>query len=142
MLSELRSRLQAVTVWLCVVVIALVGVVPAQGLVLCLEPDGSMALELGSLECGGCSETGQEGIDSATHEEGCSCVDIPIFSLGEKIQPQAKRVELRLDGPWMAAPRVFAVSPALLDDPRGEIQVAPPRPPPLLALMRTVVLLV
>jgi hypothetical protein len=144
LLPVLRSRLQAVTAWLCVVVIALVGVVPAQGLVLCLEPDGSMALEVGSPECGGCAETegGHEGIDSAAHEEGCPCVDIPIFSLGEENQLQAKNVELRLGGSWMAAPQSSAVLPVLLVEPRGTNEATPPRPSSLLALIRTVVLLV
>lgn len=140
----LRSRLQAVTAWLCVVVIALVGVVPAQGLVLCLEPDGSMVLEVGSPECAGCAEVEgeHEGIDSATREEGCPCVDIPIFSLGEENKLQAKSVELRLGGSWTAAPQFSGVLPVLIVEPRGTIEATPPRPSSLLALIRTVVLLV
>lgn len=139
-----RSRLQAVTAWLCVAVIALVGVVPAQGLVLCLEPDGSMALEVGSLACGGCTETedGQQGIDSATQAEGCPCVDIPIFGLGEENQLQAKSIELRLDGTWMAALQASAVLPVSLAESQTAIEAPPPRPPSLLAHIRTVVLLV
>ena len=139
-----RSRLQTVATWLCIVVIALVGVVPAQGLVLCLEPDGSMALELGSSECGGCAETegGQQGRGSATHEDGCPCVDIPIFALNEAKQFQSTTVELRLDGPWTAAPTFSAMLPVLVAEPSESIVAAPPRPSTLLALIRTVVLLV
>ncbi len=140
----LRSRLQAVTAWLCVVVIALVGVVPAQGLVLCLEPDGSMALEVGSPECGGCAETegGQQGTGSVTHEDGCPCVDIPLLSRGEENQLQAKSVELRLPGPWTAIPQPAAVLPVFPAESRITIEAPPPRPPSLLAHIRTVVLLV
>lgn len=144
MAPVLRTRIQAVTAWLCVVVIALVGVVPAQGLVLCLEPNGSMALELGSPECGGCAETegGQQGTDSATHEQGCPCVDISIFSLGDENQLQAKSVELGRTGPWTAVPQPAVVLPVLLVEYRDTVEAPPPRPSSLLAQIRTVVLLV
>ena len=139
----LSSRLRALCAWFCVALIAFVGVVPAQGLVLCLEPDGAMALKVGSTQCGGCADGvgGQSGVRSVTHEQGCPCVDIPIFSTGEHSQLQATSIELRIDVPLTAAPAPLAILPVLPAEPLVTIG-SPPRPAERLAHIRTVVLLV
>lgn len=139
----LSGRLRTLTVWFCIVLVAFVSVVPVQGLVLCLEPDGSMALEVGSTECGGCAEAegGQSGSRSVTREQGCPCVDISIFSTGEHRQLQAKTIELRIDVPLTAVPAPLAILPVLPAQPLVLIG-SPPRPAERLAHIRTVVLLV
>jgi hypothetical protein len=127
------------------VVIALVGITPAQGLVLCLEPDGTVALEVGAPDsgCGGCTpDGGQEQPSEPTSEENCPCIDIPIFSLGEQTQVQPRTVEISLDGPWLAPALAFvAVSAAQVESTVPQV-VDPPRPAERLAHIRTVVLLV
>ena len=141
----LSSRLRTLTAWFCVVVIALVGVTPAQGLVLCLEPDGSVALEVGSPDsgCGGCSSDGGQEQPSAlpASEENCPCIDIQI-SLGEQTQVQTRTFEISLDGPWLAPAPACAVVSAAHIKPTIPQVVDPPRPAERLAHIRTVVLLV
>lgn len=141
----LSSRLRTLTAWFCLVVIALVGVTPAQGLVLCLEPDGTVGLEVGTPDsgCGGCTPAGgQEQPSASTSEESCPCIDIPIFSLGEQTQVQPRTVEISLDGPWLApAFACVAVSAAQVESTIPQV-VDPPRPAERLAHIRTVVLLV
>lgn len=140
----LSNRLRTLTAWFCVVVIALVGITPAQGLVLCLEPDGTVALEVGDSDsgCGGCTDSGPEqpsGLPAS--EENCPCIDIPIFSLGEETQVQPRTFEISLDGPWLApAPACAVVSAAHVESTMR--LVGPPRPAERLAHIRTVVLLV
>lgn len=141
----LSSRLRTLTAWFCVVLIALVGITPAQSLVLCLEPDGSVVLEVGSPEsgCGGCSADGGQEQPSVlpASEENCPCIDIPI-SLGEQTQVQPRTVEVSLDGPWLApALECVAVSAAQVASTIPQV-VDPPRPAERLAHIRTVVLLV
>lgn len=142
----LSNRLRTLTAWFCVVVIALVGITPAQGLVLCLEPDGTVALEVGDSDsgCGGCTPDGAQEQPSGlpASEENCPCIDIPIFSLGEETQVQPRTFEISLDGPWLApAPACAFVSAARIESTIPQV-VGPPRPAERLAHIRTVVLLV
>ena len=138
----LRIRLRALAAWFCVVVIALVGVTPAKGLVLCLEPDGTVALEVGDLDsgCGGCTPDGGQEPSGSTSEENCPCIDIPIFSLGEQTQVQPRTVEISLDGPWLAPALACAGAPAAQVE--STIPQIVDRPTENLAHIRTVVLLV
>ena len=128
-------------------VVALTGAVPAQGLMLCLEPDGTLALELGFAEsdCSGCPVPGsgdRPDDGSATGEPVCPCVDIPLVSAGEQQQLKRKASELPLDVAEVPVQAPFARLLAPFLAPRELSRTLAPRPPPDLALLRTVVLLV
>ena len=127
-------------------VVALTGAVPAQGLMLCLEPDGTLALELGFAEsdCSGCPVPGSDDRPddgSATGEPSCPCVDIPLVSAGE-LQLKRKTSELPLDSQDVPIMAPFARLLAPFLAPRELARTCAPRPPPDLVLLRTVVLLV
>ena len=141
----LKRSLRILAAWSCVVVVALTGVVPAQGLMLCLEPDGTLALELGFAEndCSGCTSEGtgtQPSDGAATRESGCPCVDIPLISSGEQQQLKRRTSQLQLDA--SGAPHLAPFTRLLLPfaDPREVFPSRAPRPPPDLASIRTVVL--
>lgn len=145
----MTSFLQRTTAWLCLVVTLLTGVTPAQGFVLCFEPDGCISIEVATAaeRCNGCES--QEapttpGSPSVrlTHETGCPCQDVHVAGLAQDLRLQPKPIELKV-GPWIAAPPTFlyllTVSPSpVVHAPPTEV----PRPPDTLELIRSVVLLV
>lgn len=141
------SILQRITAWLCLATAILTGLAPAQGLVLCLEPDGCVMLEVAACPsaCGGCSDRREDGLLSAAgaraEEQGCcACVDVelPALSQDRRIQPRAP------EPAWEAclalappdSPRSPVAVDAVVPAPRRE----PPRPPERLAAIRSVVL--
>lgn len=141
------SILQRITAWLCLAAAILTGLAPAQGLVLCLEPDGCVTLEVAACAsaCGGCGdhrEGSQPALASARAEEQgcCACVDVelPALSQDRRIQPRAS--ELALEACLALAPpdspALAIVVDAVVPAPRSE----PPRPPERLAAIRCVVL--
>jgi hypothetical protein len=136
--SSLIRRLSA---WLCLMLSLLIGSAPAQGFVLCLEPDGCVSLEIAtaSESCGACAEHAQEA------DAGCPCVDLPVTGpeSARPVQPKpAELTDLQL-AVWVAT------LPEVLSSLRAEVALefravprGPPRPPGSLALIRSVVLLV
>ena len=138
----MRLSIHKLTTWLVLVAYMLSGVSPAQQLVVCLEPDGSIVLEAavdsGCTPCGETEDSSREGEQLAA--ECCPCVDIPLPTQGEG--PQAKPKASDAQGPWAAVlppscPSTVAwVEPAELPLCAGD----QPRPAQRLALIRTVVL--
>jgi hypothetical protein len=143
------SILQRATVWLCLAIAVLTGLTPAQGVVLCLEPDGDLCVEVATAAetCSGCVVDSHDiapDSDQAvpTQEPCCSCLDLPVPGFSQDRQIVAKSIEFQF-GPWVAAPEPFV--PMAIPSPhrtaygtRGEV----PRPPDSLALIRSVILLV
>lgn len=143
------SILQRATVWLCLAVAVLTGLTPAQGFMLCLEPDGDLCIEVATSAetCSGCVIEGHDPAPAAEHEVTtddpcCPCLDLPVPGFSQDRQVLAKALEFQL-GPWTedVQPLVLRSIPppcTTVHAARGE----EPRPPDSLALIRSVVLLV
>jgi hypothetical protein len=137
-----QGTLRKLSAWLLLVAYALSGVSPAQRFVVCLEPDGSIALEAAaSIGCApSCGEDESSPESSEAASRCCPCIDIPLPTRGEEPQSKARASEV----PGLAAvvlpppclPSIAQAAPAGLE------RSAPvePRPSPGLALLRTVVL--
>ena len=135
----MAKKVHKLTAWLALAVYLLSGLAPAQELVVCLEPDGTLALE--AAEIGGCTPCGgaeelppeeQQGIGI----ECCPCTDIPLPTRAEDAQAKPKSA----GAPDLALPpclvTVLFVDPAPLP-PTG---IDPPGAPASLDRIRTVVL--
>lgn len=129
--------------WLVLVAYLLTGIVPGHGFVVCLEADGTVALELASSRCAPCpgTETEASSAEPSDEELGrCPCIDIPLPSGSEEIQAKPKLP----DFPSLLTAVVPA--PALDVDAGSEAQAfaflhrSQPRPGPTLGLIRTVIL--
>ncbi|MBL8768749.1 MAG: hypothetical protein JNL94_15345 [Planctomycetes bacterium] len=144
-----KSVLQTIATWVCLVAYALTGAIAgAHAVVLCVGPNGHVEFELSAgAPCGGCGveswpELGTEPVSliSSASASQCPCVDIPIAIGSSGPQAQAPNNDslkhvviayaavetLRLAFPVRCEPV------AALRDPQ----------PPLIANLRTVVLLV
>ena len=130
--------------WLCALVALVLSLAPAQGFVVCLEPDGSVALEPASAGCAGCPDSGEPEPASSSHApdgECCPCVDIPIRVPGAKPAEGRARAEdpgwisLPAPAPPSAIPAVPAGAPARAERPREAL-----RPALALRCLRSVVL--
>jgi len=135
-----RRALSRLTTWLVLAVCVLSGVSPAQALVLCLEPDGSVTLE--AAEQRGCAPC-DDGEDSAMHVEElgvgcCACVDIPLPQGGTQPQVVARVAEAGLAPALPPAPLARIAEPAPVE--RRCSARARASAPPKLDLIRTVVL--
>ncbi len=147
--------LKHVTAWLCLVLALVSGLTPAQGVVLCVEPDGGLCVETatGAAKCSDCDveECGTDPSSSAAPadqhvvqaaEDECPCLDLAIAGTSQdrRIQPRPSKLDLSLPFavayPQIALPAYAMPAPTLV--PSREV----PHPPDLLALIRTVVLLV
>jgi hypothetical protein len=134
-----RHGIRELATWAFLVAYLLTAVAPIQGLVLCLEPDGTVAIETaadadGCEPCGGGSSE-PEGVWVA----GCPCVDIPLPSRSG--EPEAKPKAGDLAQVPSAAVPAASLPAAAFGLARGSLAArALPRPPPGLALIQTVVL--
>ena len=138
----MRRSIHKLTTWLVLVAYMLSGVSPAQQLVVCLEPDGSVVLEAaegsGCTPCGGTEESSREVKRLAA--ECCPCVDIPLPTQGEG--PQAKPKASDAQSSWFAVLPPFCHAIVVWTEP-GELPLSvgdQPRPAQRLALIRTVIL--
>jgi hypothetical protein len=137
---------QKIITWLCVAVTLLAGDVPGQAWVLCLEPGGQIALELASEanRCGGCPGATGDHRDRrvpVADPSECPCIDIPLVLDSQQDELQRKQIEDPVHGlTTTPAAVVSTCQPALapLSRPRPDS----PRPVHVLALIRSVVLLV
>ncbi len=143
-----RRSAQRLVAWLCLVAALFVGVAPGQGLVLCLEPDGTTALEVASeaSRCGECKEVGSPDPTAVYEAVGgptdCPCTDIPLGCEGLDAKVKPKPVELELDQFAMFPIAFVATVELSIGKPSADATHAPPRPESRLALIRSVVLLV
>lgn len=145
---------QKLTAWLCLVAALFMGVAPTNGLVLCFEPSGSLTLEaaVDGRRCGGCpdfappdfarSDQPQPGERITDDHSACLCVDILVSGGNGEDRIQPKPFELHV-AQLIALP-VSEVGSLLGWRPElsEQVQAARPRATPLLALIRSVVLLV
>lgn len=141
---------QRITAWLCLALVFLTGLTPAQGLVLCLEPDGCISVEIATVAntCNGCDGHEEGTRPSAPSAEvateaGCPCVDLTLSGSVQEQRIQPKSIKLQI-GSWIALPppllpTVLTASGSLVV-PTLAAQI--PRPADSLALIRSVVLLV
>ena len=138
----MRRSIHKLTTWLVLVAYMLSGVSPAQQLVLCLEPDGSVVLE--AVEDGGCTPCG--GTEESSREverlagECCPCIDIPLPAQDEG--PQAKPKASDAQGLWVAVlPPCFLATVAWIEPAELAFTAGgQPRPAQRLELIRTVIL--
>lgn len=143
--------LSKLATWLFVVAYLVLGVVPARGVVVCFEADGSASLELASAACTECPELeGPPALDvehdgDDEHEgdrSSCPCIDVPLSLAGADLhsKPRLCGSSDVSAGPIGAAPlarALVALAPPVLV---ALVAEGPPRPPSRLAELRTVVL--
>lgn len=141
-MAMLGPFLEALLARLCLFAAVLMGVSPSQELVLCFEPDGSIALEVPgeNSTCDPCSEPGQEGQDERVVSGGqcCDCTDIAICERSEDANVQPSKVGLHFNTSVALAP-VCWLSP--LSGIAAELAVRverPPGPRGVLAHIRTI----
>ena len=136
----MRRALHKLTTWLVLFAYMLSGISPAQQLVICLEPDGSVVLE--AAEESGCTPCGRE----ETSDEAilaaacCPCVDIPLPTQDEGLQARPKSSDLQ--GSWTAVPPPsWPARVVTVERPETELfRDSQPRPAQRLELIRTVIL--
>jgi hypothetical protein len=144
----MSSLLQRTTAWLCLAVILLTGITPAQrGFVLCLEEDGCVRVEVKALDgnCAGCEghaalAVAEQPASSLAGPLDCPCIDLAVVAPHQEHRVLPKPVHAQL-GPWFAPEPVASPLFAVVD---GHVHAAPtsvPRPPDSLALIHSVVLL-
>jgi len=143
------SILRRATAWLCLAVALLTGLSPAQGFVICLEPDGCVSFEIPSAAetCGGCGNHQEGDTSTKTVVRGaevvdCPCIDLPVPSSSQDRRLQRKSIELE-PGSWIADPSSSPAPPFFPAPPTvGAVRPEAPRPAESLDLIRSVVLLV
>lgn len=134
------KSLRKLATWLVVMAHVLSGVAPSQQLVVCVEPDGRLALEAVAADCGPCGGPGESSRDAEELQSGCPCVDIPLPTQGD--EPQLKPKATGFDGsPVPAVPALLLpIVPVVADAERAALSTDPPGAAACLALIRTVVL--
>lgn len=139
------SMLPRLTTWLCLVVTLLMGVSPARGLVICIEADGTIALEVAADACDGCPNAAAEERSDASNAlvsggECCECIDIPVSTSDEEQRTVTKRVDVRFDT-WCPPPAIVVASSTSFGTRADRpTHVPPPRGAHALRLIRSVVL--
>ena len=134
------------TASLCLALVLLTGLTPAQGFVVCIGDDGCVCIEVTAVEesCGCCDEGGTLVPAETTSQDDapCSCLDLIVTGLPEQQAVQSRSVEIQI-GPWIAPPPEIRVQQATPTVTAGR---GPPPGIPRVAdswaHIRTVVLLV
>lgn len=132
--------LRKLATWLFLTAYTLSGVAHARQLVVCLEPDGTVALELSTLgECAPCGDSeqvpaGEQGLQC------CPCIDIPLVAHGERAALRVKTAAAHDFAPSFDQLGWTAVLASSEPQRASDGALDPPRPAPGLALIRTVVL--
>lgn len=140
---------QRITAWLCLALVLLTGMTPAQGFVVCIEADGCVSVEIKAPDatCGGCE--GHEATNSpvelaapASESVPCPCIDLAVPGSPQDQLAHCRTVEIFV-GPWIAPPPEVRVQQleATVAEGRGPPQCVP-RVAETLAHIRSVVLLV
>ena len=142
----LHSRLVA---WLCLALMLLTGLTPAQGFVVCIEADGCVNIEVKAADqnCGTCeghepTKLASEKVADPTTTPECPCVDYVVPGSPDQRVVTNRSLDLHV-GPWVApAAQLHVVQPTSATvSERGP----PPRAPRVaqtLAHIRSVILLV
>jgi hypothetical protein len=136
----LGSVLQALLARLCLFVAVLTGVSPSQELVLCFEPDGTIALEVpgANRTCDPRGESGQgQDVRAVSDGQCCACTDIAIGERSEEVLVQPSKATVHFDASVAMAP-VTLVRPQGNGTERRKRVDALPEPPGVLAHIRTI----
>jgi hypothetical protein len=84
MLQRFRSDLVS---WLHLAIVLLAALSPAQAMVVCVEPGGSMQLETSAEgRCSSCDDDRTAPSSELRHETDCSCLDIPLPRSGAVVR--------------------------------------------------------
>ena len=146
MMLPLHSRFVA---WLCLALMFLTGLTPAQGFVVCIEADGCVSIEVKAADqnCGTCeghepNDLASETVSDPTTTPECPCVDYVVPGYPDERALTRCSFDLQV-GPWVApAAELHVVQPTpATESERGP----PPRTPRVsqtLAHIRSVILLV
>lgn len=145
-MGPLRTRFVA---WLCLALMLLTGLTPAQGFVVCIEADGCVSIEVkpANLNCGSCEgheaeELVSETVSDPSPNSECPCIDYVVPGFPDEQVVASRSLDLHV-GPWIApAAELHVVQPT--PAPTSE-RGPPPRVPRVaqsLAHIRTVILLV
>jgi hypothetical protein len=145
----MSAILQRITAWLCLAAAFLTGLAPAQGFVLCLQPNGRMSVDLATpAEHCKCCAVHAQGTTPlaqparALDDACCECVDVPVSGALQDRLCQPRPIVPQL-GPWIAPSRAAILQALVLIAPAARAPRAEvPRPPDSLALIRSVVLLI
>lgn len=135
--------------WLCLALMLLTGLTPAQGFVVCIEEDGCVSIEIKApiSDCEGCvgherDGAPQESVSNSSTDSVCPCDDYVVPGVPDDQVVAKRSLEFQV-GPWIApAMELSVVQPTIAaTSERGP----PPRAPRVaqtLAHIRTVILLV
>lgn len=141
----MQGRIQRrLTAWLALVAAMLLCVAPSRGLVLCFEPDGTIALESAGAgrACDGCDDPAAEkealARVVAPVSACCECLDIPVDGTGDEARVPPAAFEL-LSMPLALAPE-FVVAGLAPSRSCSSPWRGPPGSASALAQLRTVVL--
>lgn len=137
------------TAWLSLALVFLTGLIPGQGVVVCIEDDGCVSIEMKAVDasCDGCEgheESGPlaQGAPASSEDVPCPCIDLAIPGSPEQQLAKASSVDVHV-GPWVAPPPEIPVQHAT---PTATAGRGPPPCIPRVAgsweHIRTVVLLV
>jgi hypothetical protein len=113
-MEPLRTRFAA---WLCLALVLLTGLTPAQGFVVCIEEDWCVSIELKAADanCGGCEghEESNAPVQAAatSGDDPCPCIDLAVPNSPEQQLSQSRSIELHI-GPWIAPPPEIRVQHA------------------------------
>lgn len=128
---------------LCLLAVAFLGLSPSQGLVLCFEPDGRVALEIpgASSTCepraGSCCED-DEAERVVLRSTCCDCTDVPIASTDEVTVVHAPDPARYVEAPLAVELSNQAAPVAFASHERWRRVDAPPGPPGILAHVRAI----
>lgn len=132
-------RSPTLATWLVLVVTLLSGLAPARELVLCVEPGGTVALELA--EASGCTPCGDSGSTSEGESLGvecCPCTDIPLPAQADDPQVRGRSLSQEIGPVWTMAPPLCVLA-VVADFRAGPVPARTvPRPAEGLARIRTV----
>ena len=94
----MRRSIHDLAAWLTLVAFLLTGVAPAQQLVVCVEPDGTVAIEaVGQNACAPCGDADGSSDGAGSIGAECErCIDIPLPT--RTGDPQAKPKALGIGG--------------------------------------------
>jgi hypothetical protein len=141
-MAMVRPFLEALLARLFLVAAVLLGASPSQGLVLCFEPDGTIALELPGTDnpCRPSRASGEDGQDVgiASRNGCCGCTDIAIGERSVDALVQPSRVTFHFDATVTMAPVTWLAPPSGIERAPSVRVESPPGPRGVLAHIRTI----
>ncbi|CAN5678946.1 hypothetical protein BH23PLA1_BH23PLA1_12200 [soil metagenome] len=147
----MRSRISQIMVtWYCLAVSLLIGVVPAEGFVLCFGSDGHIEVSSPASGCDGCSEQALpaegksclEEVGNDADQPCCPCLDVPVIAESDVVGQKLPRLFLeRFEFPLATLPALELPRERSSDLAR----LGPPPPAPssfTISQLRSIILLI